>query len=345
MITTNVPVLRIHELSKEQYLREKEAGKLDPAIYITPDEEPDTTLSIGGRAADAKAVGEALANLELTPGLRGEDGEDGISCTHKWNGTVLTVTSASGTSSADLKGDKGDPGESGTYMGDKAPINNDINVWIDTSENIETENFIYTPNKAEKNQFLMVSAIDDNNFPIEWKTSNITTKTDEMTNPVGVDELGGLWSAAASGGGHWRLARTLTVENVVINIQLTEDDDGNPLDCKEVIIAWENPVPEASTYTYLSVRDGANKILEGILPAIGYGTRTISLWSVRRVGDDCIFMEGCSNTQYEWNMSAPLSRTTILGNMGNIKKVEVRTDGRYGIAVGATLKLYVREDA
>ena len=36
---------------------------------------------------------------------------DGISATHKWNGTVLTVSSASGTSSVDLKGEKGDVGE------------------------------------------------------------------------------------------------------------------------------------------------------------------------------------------------------------------------------------------
>lgn len=35
------------------------------------------------------------------------DGEDGVSCSHEWNGTVLTVTSASGTSSADLKGEDG----------------------------------------------------------------------------------------------------------------------------------------------------------------------------------------------------------------------------------------------
>lgn len=53
------------------------------------------------------------------PGQDGEDGQDGtngkdgVSATHSWNGTVLTVTSASGTSSADLKGDKGDTGESG----------------------------------------------------------------------------------------------------------------------------------------------------------------------------------------------------------------------------------------
>lgn len=40
-------------------------------------------------------------------GNSGPDGKDGISATHNWNGTVLTITSASGTSSADLKGEKG----------------------------------------------------------------------------------------------------------------------------------------------------------------------------------------------------------------------------------------------
>ena len=43
----------------------------------------------------------------------GEKGSDGVSVTHSWNGTVLTVTSASGTSSVNLKGDKGDQGEKG----------------------------------------------------------------------------------------------------------------------------------------------------------------------------------------------------------------------------------------
>lgn len=50
------------------------------------------------------------------PGVAGKDGakgEDGVSCTHSWNGTTLTITSASGTSSADLKGETGDPGERG----------------------------------------------------------------------------------------------------------------------------------------------------------------------------------------------------------------------------------------
>lgn len=49
-------------------------------------------------------------------GDKGEDGvigRDGTSATHSWNGTTLTITSASGTSSADLKGEKGDRGTDG----------------------------------------------------------------------------------------------------------------------------------------------------------------------------------------------------------------------------------------
>ncbi|MBO5715602.1 MAG: hypothetical protein J6S23_04315 [Clostridia bacterium] len=40
-------------------------------------------------------------------GPAGNDGQDGVSVTHKWDGTKLTISSASGTSSADLKGDTG----------------------------------------------------------------------------------------------------------------------------------------------------------------------------------------------------------------------------------------------
>lgn len=46
-------------------------------------------------------------------GAAGADGSDGVSCTHTWNGTVLSVTSASGTSSADLVGPQGPTGATG----------------------------------------------------------------------------------------------------------------------------------------------------------------------------------------------------------------------------------------
>lgn len=46
-------------------------------------------------------------------GQSGKDGADGTPCTHRWSGTTLYVTSASGTSYANLKGERGDTGASG----------------------------------------------------------------------------------------------------------------------------------------------------------------------------------------------------------------------------------------
>ena len=46
--------------------------------------------------------------------LKGRDGNDGVSATHSWDGTTLTVTSASGTSSANLKGADGATPQRGT---------------------------------------------------------------------------------------------------------------------------------------------------------------------------------------------------------------------------------------
>lgn len=59
---------------------------------------------------------EWLESLVGKDGVKGRDGNDGISTTHSWDGTVLTINSASGSSSSNLKGErgyKGDRGESG----------------------------------------------------------------------------------------------------------------------------------------------------------------------------------------------------------------------------------------
>ena len=46
--------------------------------------------------------------FEVQNGSKGSKGDAGTPCTHYWSGTTLYVTSASGTSFANLKGDKGD---------------------------------------------------------------------------------------------------------------------------------------------------------------------------------------------------------------------------------------------
>lgn len=59
---------------------------------------------------------QARENIGITgdtAGPPGEPGKDGVSVTHEWDGTTLIVTSASGTSSADLKGDPGRNGQDG----------------------------------------------------------------------------------------------------------------------------------------------------------------------------------------------------------------------------------------
>ena len=85
------------------YFDGEKGDKGDPFRY--EDFTPEQLASLKGDKGDKGDNG--------TDGKDGADGKDGISATHQWNGTVLTVTSASGTSSADLKGDKGEQGDIG----------------------------------------------------------------------------------------------------------------------------------------------------------------------------------------------------------------------------------------
>lgn len=82
----------------------------EPGIGITP------TILIGQvTEGDTPAVTitgtptTPILNFTIPRGRPGADGRAGISCTHEWIGTTLSITSASGTSSADLRGPQGLP--------------------------------------------------------------------------------------------------------------------------------------------------------------------------------------------------------------------------------------------
>ena len=90
-----------------------QGGKGDPFTYDDFTQEQINTLK--GEKGDPFTYNdftpEQLAALKGEPGYtpqKGIDYNDGISITHKWEGAILTITSASGTSSANLKGEKGD---------------------------------------------------------------------------------------------------------------------------------------------------------------------------------------------------------------------------------------------
>ena len=82
MITEKLSTLKIHKLSKRQYERELAAGHIDEnALYLTPDDSIDDTLTQAGVAADAKAVGDRFDTITLTQNNYGtelpETGEEG----------------------------------------------------------------------------------------------------------------------------------------------------------------------------------------------------------------------------------------------------------------------------
>lgn len=99
--------------------------------------------------------------------------------THKWNGTVLTVTSDSGTSSADLKGAQGDSGPRGA----QGPSgSNDVTDWIDaTLENDFIEYAeLYNPKYRRAGQVVTICGA--------VKTTNAANEMDG-TEPVTVFTL------------------------------------------------------------------------------------------------------------------------------------------------------------
>lgn len=76
--------------------------------YYTPSVDDNGNLTWSASKAGMPSV--PSANVK---GADGTDGEDGVSVTHSWSGTTLTITSKSGTSSADLKGEPGKDGKDG----------------------------------------------------------------------------------------------------------------------------------------------------------------------------------------------------------------------------------------
>ena len=105
-----------NELNSKGYLTEHQSL----SDYAKKTEIPNISI-LEGKVADLEeskldgstleqAIDMALAEAKES----GEfDGEDGTSITHSWNGTTLTITSASGSSSVDLKGEVGANGKDG----------------------------------------------------------------------------------------------------------------------------------------------------------------------------------------------------------------------------------------
>lgn len=120
----------------------------DPSNIRGPAGAAAAIVSVEASAADS---GENV--ITFNDGTKvtirnGARGSNGVSATHSWNGTVLTITSASGTSSADLKGDKGDTGSADLTLGIK---------------------------NAKVGQTILVKEVDAAGVPVAWETADMDT--------------------------------------------------------------------------------------------------------------------------------------------------------------------------
>lgn len=90
-------------MSEDRAKYKKELGRVR-GVTFTPSVDKNGNLSWSN---DGDLDNPDPVNIR---GGNGTPGTNGVSATHSWSGTTLTISSASGTSSADLKGEKGDPG-------------------------------------------------------------------------------------------------------------------------------------------------------------------------------------------------------------------------------------------
>ena len=140
-------------------------------------------------------------------GINGNDGKDGISATHSWNGTVLTITSASGTTSANLKGEQGIAGEKGadgtsvsihrTSESEKDGGNNVVVFSDGTYLNIKNGSKGDKGDKgdpgvginldvtgATQGQMLIVAGVDENGVPTSWAAVDRTHWDDSYNSKI-----------------------------------------------------------------------------------------------------------------------------------------------------------------
>lgn len=132
---------------------------------------------------------ETIRNLTVSMGtisqLKGDKGDPGVSVTHSWNGTVLSLTSASGTTSVDLIGPKGDAGDmdSSVYdsnrngIVDNAEKVNNHTVESDVPANAKFTDTVYT---AGTGILITDGVISNTNVSAIWGniTGNLNNQTD-----------------------------------------------------------------------------------------------------------------------------------------------------------------------
>jgi hypothetical protein len=165
-----------------------------------------------------------------------------------------------------------------------------------------------------------------------------------MTQSVGIDENGGLWTTPGVGGisGEWKLVKSITLDADVSDIIVTTDDDGNPLNFKEGYIEWYNPTSTIGSTAYIQLKDINSASFEQYtLGSISAANNPVyGLWFFDRL-NGCLRMSACSHTSK--NKNSQVFAIPELLEKGVINYLRFRGDGRDVMMTGAIFKLYAKE--
>ena len=182
----------------------------------------------GPAGKDGKDGADGLPGKDGKDGSPGADGQDGVgiqsvtqttTSTEDGGTNILTVTKTDGTTSTFevRNGNRGSTGPAGAdgKDGSQGPAGADGKTAYQYAQDGG-----YTGTEAEFAAKLAAEIPAPYTLPIATETTlggvKPVTKTDEMTESVGIDDAGGLWAKAASGGGGSTFLREATDE-------LTED--------------------------------------------------------------------------------------------------------------------------
>ena len=198
----------------------------------------------------AAAVDTPLVVIEGPKGDPGAPGKDGhspvVTATKSDKTTTISVDGeAIATVEDGADGAQGKDGAPGIYYGTTQPTGDTHPVWIDPDGGPDDGGLLPAVTAADNGKVLRVvnSAWSASDTPTGGTDSGSTgASIGQIAKITAVDGTGKAtaWEAvdmpSGSGGERWRLVRTITLEENVTSIDISEDNDGNPFALKKIRI-------------------------------------------------------------------------------------------------------------
>ena len=266
----------------------------------------DTTLTIEGQAADAKAVGDKLEKLS----------------TEKLDAdklpTAVNDALAQAKASGEFDGEDGEDGQDGY-----TPVKG-VDYFTDSDKQELVgelaENAIPVPAAAEVGQTIVVSAVDENGKPTAWEVADM---------------------ASGGGGEKWELIADITTTEDVHEIYIDEEIPENVVG---IFIAAQAHYAESTSYNYCTIEANGSDICGSNLNLAAGDCYYSVLLDVHEDGAGHCFSSGAntkrSGAVFGLAWYSTVQVRTDLMPINNLKLKHSHSSGLF--AAGAVLKVWAK---